>query len=391
MREIHSKRVQSVERSPFYVIGDYARKMGFKDMIYLNLGEPDFETPKHIREAAKRALDEGYTHYTGDKGYYDLRAAIAEHLKQTRGIDVDPEDGVFVTSGGAEGNWCALMGTVNPGDEVLVASPLYPGHKIQIGLVGGVPVRVPLDEKRGFIWTKEDIEKKITKKTKAILFCSPNNPTGGVLTEQCLKELAEIAEEHDLVVISDEVYYTLTYGSTKFASISSIPGMLERTIITNSFSKAYAMTGWRVGYLAGDPEVVKGLLRVHYASTINAPSIAQRAALAALTESQDCIAKMREAYAKRREKLVKGLNKIGGVRCTAPNGAFYAFPDISEFGMSSWEFVKYLIREAHVVTSPGGGFGVDWDGYIRISYANSIENIERALERITTALSKLRR
>ena len=273
LREITSERVKSVERSPFYVIADYARKMGSKEMIYLNLGEPDFNTPEHIREAAKRAIDEGYSHYTGDRGFADLRQAVAEHLKRTRKIDVDPEDGVIITSGGAEANWCAIMGTVNPGDEVLVPSPVYPGHAIQIRLAGGVQVAVPLNEGEGFIWSKKDIEEKITEKTKAMLICSPNNPTGGVFTEKCLRELAEIVVDHDLVAISDEVYDTLVYGDARFVSISSLPEMLDRTIITNSFSKAYAMTGWRVGYLAGRPEIVKDLLKVHYASSINALSL----------------------------------------------------------------------------------------------------------------------
>ncbi len=391
MRKLHSKRVKSVDRSPFYVIWDYARELGFTDTIYLNLGEPDFETPEHIREAAKEAIDRGYTHYTGDRGYHDLRSAIAEHLKDTRGINVDPENGVIVTSGGAEGNWCAFMGTLNPGDEILVPSPFYPGHKIQIGLTGGVPVTVPLNEEGGFVWSREDVEEKITEKTKAMLICSPNNPTGGVFTRRCLNELSEIAIEHNLVVISDEVYYALTYGDAKFVSISSIPGMAERTLITNSFSKTYAMTGWRVGYIAGDSELVKDLLKVHYASTINAPSIAQKAALAALTGPQDCVREMKKAYTERRETLIEGLKTMAGVKCTPPNGAFYAFPDISEFGLDSWEFSKLLIREAHVVTVPGGGFGSEWDGHIRISYANSIENVEKAVERISTTLNEIRR
>ena len=391
LREITAERVRSVERSPFYVIADYARKMGSKEMIYLNLGEPDFNTPEHIREAAKKAIDEGYSHYTGDRGFSDLRQAIAEHLKETRKIEVDPEDGVIITSGGAEANWCTIMGTVNPGDEVLVPSPVYPGHAIQIRLAGGVPVAIPLNEKEGFTWSKEDVEEKITEKTKAMLICSPNNPTGGVFTEKCLRDLAEIVVEHDLVAISDEVYDTLVYGDAKFASISSIPEVLDRTIITNSFSKAYAMTGWRVGYLAGSPETVKELLKVHYASSINASSIAQRAALVALTGPQDCVEEMRKAYAERRERLIKGFSKMEGVKCTPPNGAFYAFPNISRFGMDSWEFTKYLIREAGVVTSPGGGFGSEWDSHIRISYANSIENIEKAVERISSALDKLRK
>jgi len=385
-----AKRVQEVERSPFYAITDYARNLNLKDAIFLNVGEPDFTTPKHIIEAAKKALDEGFTHYSGDKGLLELRQLIAEKLRKERRLEVDPAEGVIITSGGGEANWTTLMSLINPGDEVIIPSPYYPPYNTTVRLAGGVPVPVPLKEELGFEWDPEDVERRITKKTKLIIVCSPDNPTGGVLSEKCIRELARIAQDHDLLVLSDEVYEAFFYGKEKFCSIASVQGMEERTIITNSFSKTYAMTGWRVGFVAGSSDIISNVLKVHYATTICASTISQKAAIAALTGPQSCVKEMAAEYDKRRKIIVEGLNKIPGFKCSIPKGAFYAFPNIKEFEMPSEKFAKYLVKEARVVTVNGSAFGQDGEGYLRISYAAYSKNIVEALDRIREATEKLK-
>jgi aminotransferase len=384
-----AKRVKEVERSPFYTIADYARSLNIKDIIFLNVGEPDFTTPQHIIKAAKKALDEGFTHYSGDKGLLELRQLIAEKLRKERELEVDPAEGVIITSGGGEANWAALMSLINPGDEVLIPSPYYPPYNTTVRLAGGVPVPVPLKEELGFEWDPEDLERRITQNTKLIIVCSPDNPTGGVLSEKCIRELARAAQEHDLLVLSDEVYEAFLYDNKKFCSIASIPGMEERTIITNSFSKTYAMTGWRVGFIAGSSEIISNALKVHYATTICASTISQKAAIAALIGPQNCVKEMASEYDARRKIIVEGLNKIAGFKCNMPKGAFYVFPNIKEFKMSSEAFAKHLVKEARVVTVNGSAFGPDGEGYLRISYAASQKNILNALDRISEATEKL--
>lgn len=384
-----AKRALEVTRSPFQVIAEYARGLKLKDAIFLNVGEPDFTTPKHIIEAAKRALDEGFTHYSADRGFLELRQAIAEKLRRERGLEVDPADEVIVTAGGAEANWVTLMTLVNPGDEVLIPSPYYPPFNTVVRLAGGVPVPVPLREELGFAWDPEDVEKRVTEKTKILLVNSPNNPTGGVQDEECIRALAEIAQEHDLIVVSDEVYEAFIYDGEKVHSIASIRGMGERTIVTNSFSKTYAMTGWRVGFAAGRSEFISQMLKVHYATAVCASAIAQRAAIAALIGSQNCVRKMTAEYDRRRKLIVDGLSEIPRFNCAMPNGAFYVFPNISEFNMPSEDFAKFLVKEARVVTVNGSAFGSDGEGYLRVSYAASKENIKEALERIKEATERL--
>ena len=384
-----AKRALEVTRSPFQVIAEYARDLKLKDAIFLNVGEPDFTTPKHIIEAAKRALDEGFTHYSTDRGLPELRQVIAEKLRKERGIEVDPADEVIVTAGGAEANWVTLMALVNPGDEVLIPSPYYPPFSTVVRLAGGVPVPVPFREELGFAWDPEDVEKRVTKKTKILFVNSPNNPTGGILDGDCIKALAEIVQEHDLIVVSDEVYEAFIYDAGKPQSIASIPGMEERTIVTNSFSKTYAMTGWRVGFAAGRSEFISQMLKIHYATTICASAIAQRAAITALTGPQDCVREMTAEYVKRRRIIVDGLNKIPRFKCAMPKGAFYVFPNIKGFRRSSEDFAKFLVKEARVVTVNGSAFGPDGEGHLRISYATSTENIEAALERIKEATARL--
>lgn len=389
MEEKIAKRALEVTRSPFQVIAEYAKSLKLKDPIFFNVGEPDFTTPNHIIEAAKKALDGGYTHYSADRGLPELRQLIAEKLRKERGFEVDPDVEVVITAGGSEANWVTLMTLVNPGDEVLIPSPYYPPFNIVVRLAGGVPVLVSQREERGFTWNPEEVEEKITKKTKVLLINSPNNPTGGVLDKQCIKRLAEIAQEHDLIVISDEVYEAFVYGDEKLSSVAAIPGMEERTIITNSFSKTYAMTGWRIGFIAGKSELISQMLKVHYATIICASTIAQMAAIAAYLGPQDCVKDMTAEYYRRRKLIVDGLSNISGFKCIMPRGAFYAFPNIEQFGMSSEEFAKYLVREARVITAPGSAFGPEGEGHLRISYAASMENINEALSRIKEATDKL--
>ncbi len=389
LEEKIAKRALEVTRSSFQVIAEYAKSLDLKDPIFFNVGEPDFTTPTHIIEAAKKALDEGRTHYSTDRGLPELRQLIAEKLSRERGFEVDPNEEVIITAGGAEANLVTLMTLVNPGDEVLIPSPYYPPFNTVVRLADGIPVPITQREELGFTWNPDEVEKKITKKTKAIIINSPNNPTGGVLDRECIERLAEISQERDLVVISDEVYEAFVYGDEKLYSIAAVPGMKERTIITNSFSKTYAMTGWRVGFIAGHSTFISQMLKVHYATTICASTIAQMAAIAALSGPQDCVKAMTAEYDQRRKLIVEGLNNIPGFECTMPRGAFYVFPNIRQFGMTSEEFAKYLISEARVITVPGSAFGPLGEGHLRISYAAPIANIKEALSRIKEAAENL--
>ncbi|MFQ6076780.1 MAG: pyridoxal phosphate-dependent aminotransferase [Candidatus Bathyarchaeia archaeon] len=387
MRQRIATRAREIERSLSYVISEAARR--HKDAIFLTVGEPDFVTPKHILEAGKEALDQGFTHYTGDKGYRPLRELIAQTLKREKGLDVDPDGGVIITDGGSEANFAVIMATVDPGDEVLIPSPYYQPYYTQVRLAGGVPQYMRLREELDFMPDPEEVEGLVTDRTRLMLVNSPSNPTGSVYSRECLEALAKIAVRHDLVVLSDEVYERLVYDDARHYSIATFPGMAERTVITNSFSKTYAMTGWRVGYAAGDENIISQALKIHYPVAISAPSIAQRGAMAALTGSQDCVTQMVEEYDRRRKIIVNGLNTIPGVRCRMPKGAFYAFPNIEEFGLSSLEFAKFLVSEARVATVPGSTYGEDGEGHLRVSYATSAEKLREAVERIRAAVEKL--
>jgi len=384
-----SRRASSIALSGIRKIVEYAK--GLHDVIFLNVGEPDFSTPEHIREAARKAMEEGFTHYTPIQGIPELREAIAEKLRSESGIDVDPNSEVLVTAGAQSAFFAVCQALIDEGDEVIVQDPFYPAYEVALRLVGARIVRVPLEEHRNFVVNPEDIEEKITKKTKVIVLISPNNPTGSVLDEGTLKRISEVARDNDLIVISDEIYEKITYDGVVNRSIISFPGMEGRTVIINSFSKTYAMTGWRVGFVVAPEEIMKSIVKVHHTMNICACSVSQKAALAALTGPQDCVVEMVREYDKRRREIVKLLNEIPGFACQMPKGAFYVFPNIKFFNKPSMEFAKFLITDVGVVTVPGSAFGENGEGHLRLSYATSLENIREALIRMKNSVEKLTR
>ncbi len=387
-----SDRVSSVERGIFYVIEDEARrleKLGNK-MTYLHLGNPRYSLPEHVLNAGDDAMREGYIRYTGDKGFEDLREAISDNLRKTKNIDVDPITGVVITVGGIGACWAALYGSINPGDEVILTDPCYPTHRLQCNLSGGSIVNVKLHEDSEFNPDIEEVKEAITPKTKVMLINSPNNPTGGVFTRGILKDLADIAVDKDLLVISDEAYERILFDGRTHVSIASLPGMAERTVVAGSFSKTYAIPGLRVGYMAGPSELVSRYIKAHYATCVNAPSLSQKMVLAALNGPQNWVDEMVEDYKRKRNVVHNKLESIDEVTCVKPNSTFYLFPNVSEYRMKSFELAQYLVREAGVVTTPGSGFGPGGEGHIRISNANvRLAELMSAMDRIEEALLKI--
>lgn len=357
-----------------------------REIIHLEIGEPDFDTPQNIKDAAIKALEKGYTHYTSSSGILELRETIAEHISESRKIDVDPDE-VVVTPGGKPIMSFTIMACVNPGDEVMYPNPGYPIYESMINFVGGTPVPIPLLEENDFRINPYDITDKITKKTKLIIINSPNNPTGGLLTKDCLNAIAEIVvRRDDLIVLSDEIYSRILYEG-KHESIAAFSGMKERTVILDGFSKTYAMTGWRLGYGVMRKDLARQIARLNtnYISCTNAAT--QMAGIEALKGPQDEVTKMVAEFKRRRDVIVSGLNKINGLSCKKPQGAFYVFPNFKEIGISGHELRDFLLEKAGVASLPGIDFGKYGAGYMRFSYANSIENIEKALTRIEEALS----
>ncbi len=380
-----AERIQAVERSPFYAIADLAAKR--KDCLYLHLGEPDFETPSHIVHAAREALSGGWTHYTPDRGLADLRRLVAEKIRRENLAEYNFEDEILITAGGQAALHTAIMGTINPGDEVLLLAPFYPPYLANVQLAGGTPVVVPMNNEENFNPNPAIIEDHVTKKTKALILHSPNNPAGSVYREEILAQLVRLAERRDFLIISDEVYEKFIYGGHPHWSPAAFPNAKERVILTNSFSKTYAMTGWRVGYIAAPRETLLQLLKYHHTVNICANAAAQKACIAALEGPQDCVLEMVGEYDRRRKHLVERLKGLPGIQCVPPQGAFYIFADIRDLNLPSLEMAKYLVQEAGVLTANGSGFGTE--GFIRLSYATKIKQIDEALDRIQKALAKL--
>jgi len=379
-------RIVGVQRSPFYSIMDLAAKRG--DCIYLQLGEPDFITPKHVREAAKKALDEGHTHYGPDRGLPELRQLIAAKIKRQYGAAYSWQDEILVTAGGQSALHVAVMSLVNPGDEIIILLPHYPPYVVNARLAGAKAVFVRLRAEDGFVPNPDDIEKAITSRTKLIMILTPNNPTGAVYPRETLRRLLDIAIRHNVVLIADEVYECLVYDGLAHASLLSFPDAREHVVQVNSFSKTYAMTGLRVGYLAASADKQMQFLKYHHTMNISANVPSQMACVAALSGPQDCVEEMRSAYQARRDLVVKRLNDIPGIHCAVPKGAFFAFADIRELGIASLEFVEYLVQEAGVVLTNGSGF--DYEGFVRVSYAVDPETINKAMDRMKAAVVKLR-
>ena len=356
-----------------------------RDVVHLEIGEPDFDTPAHITEAACNALHEGYTHYTPAPGMPELREAIARDSSERRGVACAPED-VVVTPGGKPIMFFSILSLVDEGDEVIYPNPGFPIYESMIQFSGGKPVPIPLEESRDFTLDVDRLVNSITPRTRMIILNSPHNPTGGVLTHADLQAIAEAVVKHpDLLVLSDEIYSRMIYEG-EHTSIATFPGMRERTIILDGFSKIYAMTGWRLGYGIFPRELAPSIARLMTNSNSCTAAFTQMAGVAALTGSQQPSEEMVEEFRRRREVIVAGLNDISGLTCRMPHGAFYVFPNITGTGMSSREVADLLLNEAGVATLAGTSFGAYGEGYIRLSYANSIENIQKALDRIRTTL-----
>lgn len=359
---------------------------GMEDVIHLEQGEPDFVTPKHIIDAAVEAAKKGFTHYTEMDGTLELRQAIAEKVGRRNGLDADPRTEVTVTSGSQEAMLIAAFGFLNLGDEALILDPYYPAYFEDTLLAEAVPIPVLLSEKRDFGLDVEALENQITKRTKMIWMCNPSNPTGHVFSRQDLETIAEVAKQHDLIVFADEVYEEIVYDGIEHISIGSLPSMKERTITVNSFSKAYAMTGWRIGYIVAEKKLSASLRKMHYYATLCPNAISQKAAFAALNGPQDCVQEMVAEYDRRRRYMLSELDKVKGLPCATPKGAFYVFPDFSRFEKSDETLAQHLLKEARVATAPGSGFGKAGEGHLRISYSVSYERLKEGIERIKNAL-----
>ena len=378
MRNVLSKKIVDIEPSGIRKFFDVVSEM--PGAISLGVGEPDFDTPYVVREEGIYALEQGKTYYTANAGLKELREEISIYLNRKYGLDYEPDKEIVVTVGGSEGIDLALRCMINPGDEVLIPQPCFVSYAPCAVMADATPVYINLKEENEFKLTKEELAASITDKTKILMLAYPSNPTGAIMTKEELEELVPIIIEHDLYVISDEIYSELTYDN-KHCSIASLPGMKERTIVINGFSKSFAMTGWRLGYACGPKNIMEQVLKLHQFAIMCAPTNSQFAAVEALRNCDDDVDKMVEAYNQRRRFLIHQLKEIG-IECFEPYGAFYIFPSIKKFGMSSEEFANRLLQEKKLAVIPGTAFGACGEGFVRISYAYSIENLKVGLDRI---------
>lgn len=358
-----------------------------KDAISLGVGEPDFVTPWRVREAGIYSLEKGHTHYTSNWGLAELREEIARYASKKYNIQYSPKDEIIVTVGGSEGIDIALRSLVSKGDEVLIQQPCFVSYKPCVEFSGAAPVIIGTKEENQFKLTAKEIEEKITPRTKVLLMSFPNNPTGAVMTREELEPIAEVIIKHDLLVISDEIYSELTYGF-RHTSIASLPGMRDRTVVINGFSKAFAMTGWRMGYTCAHRDITGAMFKVHQYSIMCSPTTSQYAAIEALQSCDDEVEMMNREYNYRRGLIIDGLRKTG-LKCFEPLGAFYVFPSIKETGLNSNDFCEKLLMEEKVAVVPGNAFGDCGEGFVRMSYAYSADTINAALERITRFMSRL--
>ena len=381
-----SKRVREIPFSGIRKFFELVQRS--EDVVSLGVGEPDFPTPEPLKEAAIMAIENNYTSYTSNYGLPELREEISKKLKRENRIVRNPESEILVTSGVSEALDIAIRATINPGDDVLIPEPAYVAYKPNVWFVGGNPIAVPTFEENEFRVQREDIEKKITKKTRAILIASPNNPTGSVLKKKDIEDICDIAIEHNLLVYSDELYEKLIYDGEKHYSIASFNGMEDRTITLNGFSKAYAFTGWRLGYIAGNENFIEAMMKIHQYTMLCAPTISQYAALAAF-QHETYVKEMVEQYNQRRKLLVTGLNSLPKIHCIMPKGAFYAFPCIRESGLTSEKFSERLLKKGGVAVVPGRTFGDSGEGYVRCSYSVSREDISEAIRRMKDFMEKL--
>ena len=380
-----SRRVSSVKPSGIRKFFDIAATM--KDVISLGIGEPDFTTPDPILQAGIRSLERGETHYTSNLGILELRQAVSAHLERLYGVSYDPETEIIITVGGSEALNLASIALLNPGDEVLIPSPCFVSYQASVISAGGLAVEIPCKMENNFDINPEEFRKAITPHTKAILIGFPNNPTGAVATRESLLEIAKIAEENDLIVISDEIYDRLVYG-VKHVCFPALSKMRNRSLLLGGFSKDYAMTGWRIGYACGPADILKGLLSVHQYMVMCASTMAQHAALEALLHGEPYVQQMVAEYDRRRKLLVTGFNQIG-LPTFDPKGAFYAFPHISVTGLDDETFCNRLLQEEHVAIVPGNAFGLGGEGFARTCYATGYDQLEEALERIERFVNRI--
>lgn len=387
MRSFVSKKVTALKPSGIRKFFDIASEM--KGVISLGVGEPDFDTPWHIREEGIYTLEKGKTMYTSNSGLKELRIAICNYLERKINVTYDPLKEVLVTVGGSEAIDMALRAIVEDGDEVIITTPCYVSYEPCAILAGAKPVTINLKNENQFRLTPEELEQAITPKSKVLVICYPNNPTGAIMTKSDLEKIAEVVIKHDLCVISDEIYSELTYDGNH-TSIASLPGMKERTIVVNGFSKAYSMTGWRLGYASGPEEIIRQMTKIHQFAIMCAPTNSQYAGIEALNNGDEDVNIMREAYDERRRYVLYRLSEIG-IPCFEPKGAFYVFPDVRKFGLSSEEFALRLLNEKKLVIVPGNAFGESGEGFMRISYAYSLDELKEALNRLEDFVKTLKK
>ena len=387
MRNFLADKVVNIPPSGIRKFFDIVSEM--PDAISLGVGEPDFDTPWHIRDEGIYSLERGRTFYTSNAGLKELRDEISNYLKRRIGVSYDPIKETVVTVGGSEGIDMAFRAVLNPGDEVLIPQPCYVSYEPCAVLAGGVPVIINLKEENEFRLTKEELLEAVTEKTKILVLPFPNNPTGAIMEQKDLEDIAQVVIEKDLLVLSDEIYSELSYKE-EHVSIASLPGMKERTILINGFSKAYAMTGWRLGYARGPGPVIEQMTKIHQFAIMCAPTNSQFAAVEALKNGDEDVAVMRESYDQRRRYVMHSLREMG-LKCFEPFGAFYVFPSIQEFGITSDEFATRFLKEEKVAVVPGTAFGACGEGFLRLSYAYSLEDLKVAFGRLADFTSRLRK
>ncbi len=381
-----SDRVSTLKPSGIRKFFDVAATM--KDVLSLGIGEPDFDTPKPVVDAGIRSLERGETHYTSNAGLFELRKALSEHIERLYGVSYDPATEIIITVGGSEALYLSATALLNPGEEMLIPTPCFVSYQAEAILAGGAAVEIPSTMENHFDLDPQALEAAVTPRSKAILLGYPNNPTGAVATREKLLEVARIAEENDLVVISDEIYDRLVYGGHQHVCFPSLPGTKARTLLLGGFSKDYAMTGWRIGYACGPASIIQGLVRIHQYTVMSAPSTSQAAAIVALKEGEPYVQQMVAEYDRRRRLIVSGFNEIG-LPTFEPKGAFYAFPKVSVTGLDDETFATRLLNEEHVAIVPGNAFGAGGEGFCRASYATSYARLETALERIRKFVNRL--
>ena len=386
MRNPLADKVVEIKPSGIRKFFDIVSEM--KDAISLGVGEPDFDTPWHIRDEGIYSLEKGRTFYTSNAGLKELKVEICNYMKRRQNLEYNFKNEVIVTVGGSEAIDIALRAMINPGEEVIIPQPCYVSYEPCAVLAGGVPVIIDLKAENEFRLTAEELEAAITEKTKCLILAFPNNPTGAIMTKEDLEKIAKVIIEKDIIVISDEIYAELTYDR-EHVSIATLPGMQERTILINGFSKAYAMTGWRLGYACGPANIIEQMTKIHQFAIMCAPTTSQYAAVEALKNGDEDVKEMREAYNQRRRYLVNAFREMG-LECFEPFGAFYVFPCIKEFGMTSDEFATRFLEEEKVAAVPGTAFGDSGEGFLRISYAYSLDNLKIAMERFKRFVEKLR-